>query len=560
MKEIFGNAVFINFDYYYCTTSDEILNSDIFKYVLNKFCARLERKKPSWWHEYTNSFKYEDLTVLVDDFIQLFKTLLIFDVNTIADPLTIDKINLQHFIEGLYDYWRRYERYTHIKTTISNNIKNLIELDQKFCDLILQTYRRISENVRGQRYLVYRQLNAGSNAAIATIENNFNVPEEYHLSDVIAVASVMLHPPFIIYPKNTKRDGIFEELKVNPLLDCPIPADEFLCYPIYVGKLIAFVYFHQQYTSLGVSLANLFEPCPYNDYKDKKPDLLFVYGIENIEAAGFYKDIKNDIYLGFTPKIVESTYFGYMKKMLLTLHNLKCIEEGCLPLHGAMVSILFPNNRRVNIALVGDSGAGKSETLEALRSMADEDISELLVVFDDMGYLSIKDDEIKAYGTEIGAFVRLDDLEAGYAYKEMDRSIFMNPDRHNARAIIPVSDYHDIIHGHKLDLLLYANNYEDKIGIHFFNNTEEAINCFKLGKRMAMQTTSEKGIVTSYFANPFGPLQKKQQCDLLLEQYFNALKEKNILIGEMYTRLGLDRHGPVEAAKALLEVINKSIK
>ena len=34
---------------------------------------------------------------------------------------------------------------------------------------------------------------------------------------------------------------------------------------------------------------------------------------------------------------------------------------------------------------------------------------------------------------KIGAFVRLDDMASGYAYREMDRAIFMNPDKINSR-------------------------------------------------------------------------------------------------------------------------------
>ena len=50
-----------------------------------------------------------------------------------------------------------------------------------------------------------------------------------------------------------------------------------------------------------------------------------------------------------------------------------------------------------------------------------------------MGVLSLGDKgKVKTSGTEIGAFVRLDDLDAGYSFKELDRSVFMNPDKVNA--------------------------------------------------------------------------------------------------------------------------------
>ena len=62
------------------------------------------------------------------------------------------------------------------------------------------------------------------------------------------------------------------------------------------------------------------------------------------------------------------------------------------------------------------------------------------VVFDDMGSLDMKSDgKIRAYGTETGAFVRLDDLQPGFAFGNMDRAIIHSPHKINARAIIPVT-------------------------------------------------------------------------------------------------------------------------
>ena len=68
------------------------------------------------------------------------------------------------------------------------------------------------------------------------------------------------------------------------------------------------------------------------------------------------------------------------------------------------------------MVIVGDSAAGKSESLEALRVLADEHLRSYTIIADDMGSLEIASDgTVRGYGTEIGAFVRLDDLQAGYA-------------------------------------------------------------------------------------------------------------------------------------------------
>lgn len=60
-------------------------------------------------------------------------------------------------------------------------------------------------------------------------------------------------------------------------------------------------------------------------------------------------------------------------------------------------------------------------------SRAGEDyISDMTIVFDDMGVLKLPNEgKPLAYGTEIGAFVRLDDLDQGYAFKELDPEIHL---------------------------------------------------------------------------------------------------------------------------------------
>ena len=237
------------------------------------------------------------------------------------------------------------------------------------------------------------------------------------------------------------------------------------------------------------------------------------------------------------------------------------INEKKLPLHGAMIELTLKSGKQSNIVVIGDSGAGKSETLEAVRMIAEDEIKEMKTIFDDMGTLAIEKGEIRAYGTEIGAFVRLDDLDTGYAYRTIDRSIFMNPDKTNARIVIPVATYKDITTGRPIDMFLYANNYEEGgEEFEFFNNVDEAKAVFVRGARKAKGTTTETGLVESYFANPFGPVQLKDQTDPLIDKYFEKLFDKNIKVGQLRTRLaieGQEHSGPRKAAEQLLAFIKE---
>jgi hypothetical protein len=176
-----------------------------------------------------------------------------------------------------------------------------------------------------------------------------------------------------------------------------------------------------------------------------------------------------------------------------------------------------------------------------------------------MGVLKLNSqNQVVASGTEIGAFIRMDDLDQGYAYQSMDRSIFMNPDRENSRVVLPITSYNDIVKEYPVDYIFYANNYEDEDEIKFFKNSKEALKVFKEAKRLAKGTTSEKGLVTSYFANPFGPIQRKGRCDMLLNKYFSILFERGVKVGEVKTCLGIsgmEKTGPKKLAVKLFEII-----
>jgi hypothetical protein len=215
-----------------------------------------------------------------------------------------------------------------------------------------------------------------------------------------------------------------------------------------------------------------------------------------------------------------------------------------------------------SIIIVGDSGAGKSETLEAFRELASEWISDMTVIFDDMGSLDIEDERLVGYGTEIGAFVRLDDLDPGYAFGRFDRAIFMNPQRQNARLVLPISEYRSVVAGYDVSMLLYANNYEPVTEatpiVEFFQRPQQSMEVFREGRRAAKGTTDERGLVSTYYANPFGPDQRRDLHEPLAERYFTAAHEMDIPVGQIRTRLGIEgmeREGPRQAAEALFRYL-----
>lgn len=569
--------VTMNFTAKYCDSFESIINSEGFRKVLETYLKKTKNKKSHNFRFLSEAIGTEDIKVISRYLISTLKLLSMMGadevlvVNDAFEGLLEDKKSFANIIDDVYSFWRKLERYTVIQ---NNKVKDgiaavgFVDANKSFNDLILRFYRRLQKNLLGSMPNILRQVSAGGNASIMVSNLIWPSPREYSILDHIPfIDAISLEAPFITYPSKNTRDGIFLEISENPLSGSHINSEEWFCYPAKVGELLAYVYFHRDFMSHGISLCNLFDLATVEECRGVKPDIIYVFGAKDDDdelKTCFYDDEKNNIMLGYANYSEEIDYFGYMKKMILTLHNIIMIKRGYMPIHGAMVNVVLKNGKEANIVIMGDSGAGKSESLEAFRALSEEYISDMTIIFDDMGVFKNVDGIIKGYGTEIGAFVRLDDLDQGYAFKEIDRSIFMNPDKINARLLMPVCKYDDIIRGYDVDLFLYANNYdgvdEGENSIEYFNNPEEAKKIFKAGARMAKGTTTENGLVESYFANPFGPVQKKEEMDLIIDKYFEDMFNNKVKVGQIKTCLGVlgfEKEGPKKAAIELFDIIEK---
>jgi len=579
---MFKNKVIVNLTMMYCDTPEKLFSSELFKEVLARFFDRLKYRQSRFIEFITKNtpegFSPLHYTISLLRLLTSYNAEGILEINNEYAPILTHKEIFYEFIEEFYNFWRRLERYLVLEaprsshyTSYSYHHAQFIRDNEELKHLILKVYRAICENLTGRNPRVYRQLPSGANIGVLIEPIDWDCPEAYgKLTNIPFIRLALMEPPLILYPTMNFREGVFEEIAFNPLENATIQEDEWFCYPARVGPLVAFVYFHRDFASLGMSLINLFEIADFEEIKDKRPDIIYIFGDDTPglkERVAFYDDVKNSIVTGYASYSERHDYFGYLKKMTLTLHNLTMMKRGRLPLHGAMVAIRLKSGAEANIIMIGDSGAGKSETLEAFRVLSDEHISEMTVIFDDMGSIAIQNDRILGYGTEIGAFVRLDDLQPGYAFEEIDRSIFMNPHRNNARVIIPVTRYHNIVKGYPVNLFLYANNYEqpneEDAVIEFIPDIDRALDVFRYGARLAKGTTDEKGLTHSYFANPFGAVQRKEIHENLAHQYFEKMFATGIKVGQIRTQLGIEGYeleGPKLAALKLFNVIQNLSK
>lgn len=489
-------------------------------------------------------------------YIDTLKAVLL-DRSDAFDTYTREEILLS--VEDLYSYYRSYLRIGVVNLHGSEaTAKNFMQMDNKFNDVVIEAYRTIEEKLQEFRNKTYRQVSAGTSACVLTQSLDWPIPHGYEaLKPIRFLETLMLRPPMMMKTPSNRREGTFTAVPDNPIDKFHGSRSEWYCFPAKIGESLAYIYFHRDYFVSGISLANLFEVASAKEVAGHKPDEILLFGLPETEGdvCHYHHDEENDIWVGEVPYNDKTTYFGYMKKMCLTLHNLHMIYENRLPIHGSMVRIKFANGKNKNVVFFGDSGAGKSESLEALQEIADDKILSLETIFDDMGSFTLTDDDLYAQGTEIGAFVRLDDLSSAVAFNNMDRGVYLNPDRKNARVIIPADSYNRVVGHHGVDMWVYANNYDKEIGIHRFDNEEEAKATFIEGKRFALGTTDEVGMSTTFFANPFGPVQEEAKTRPIIDKVFKRLFDQGVYVGEIYTHLGTDKSKDSlnESAKELLD-------
>lgn len=578
-----NKKVIIRFRDRACETSDELLSSDLFAEVLRRFVNELKRKRSPLLQVFgTQPQEIHDPDI--HRLVSVFQVLAKMNIDAVpklivgGSRLVSNPSLLYDFVENLYNYWREFERFVICNSTgdrfDQRPYRTFNSTTETLTHLVRQVYRDIQENISGMHPNIYRQIHAGAEMAVIALPKKLALPGGSYqkLNDVPVIRQVLMYPPLLFNPPMNKRTGKFERIDRNPLEKFEVEPQEWLCYPAKVGSLLILAYVHEKFYELGLTLCNLFELAE-DEFLDRPVDAVFLFGapgasLDDLAAMPtvFFDDQENQLITAAIPDNDQFGYFGYLKKMMLTLHNIKVMKQGRMPFHGALVKIVTTGDRAMTILIIGDTGTGKSETLEAFRHIGGDSIEEMTVIADDMGSLDIDTSgKVIGYGTEIGAFVRLDDLTPGYAFGQLDRAIIINPNQVNARVVLPVTTYNQVVKGYPIDMVLYANNYEeldeDHPIIEQFDTVDPALRTFREGTAMSKGTTTSTGLVHTYFVNVFGAVQYKSTHEEIAKRFFEQFYKQGLFVGQMRTRLGIpgwERTGPDEAAQALMQMIAQS--
>lgn len=547
---------------------EDIFHTDAFKKILSDFISDLRDEDSSLF-----DFFSKKLLNTQEDLVSLTSLSLYVPYQKIVDDYPQYKAVLEdhgsyflRFFELFYKKWLSIERFCLLRQSGNESISLLKKKMFLFREAILQIYYNIKNNFSIRPITIENNLAAGFTCGFSVCDSPVVLPTEYDcLQDVSFISGAFLNIPYSTFTKRNKRIGVYEESKSPIISSISINPKQWLCIPFFAGSSLVYFYFNIRFTNNVLGVINLFQKADISECKGKKPDALIVFGGDKDNTTGtYYHDEKNDIMVGYVSNVDDADYFGYVKKLILTLHNIRMIKNGNLPIHGSMVNIVMKYGQQINVVIMGDSGAGKSESIESFRQLAKEYLKDIKVIFDDMGTLFDNDGNVVASGTETGAFVRIDDLEMGYAFSHMNDSIMYNLDKQNARIVYQCTPYSDVIKKWSVDIFLYANNYENNdSGIKFFNNYEDLVNVCEEGKRKAKGTTGEIGLVKSYFANPFGPVQNKEATHSIVMKMFKDMARQGTKIGTIYTQLAVDgknKTGPQNAAKHLFDWINQNKK
>ena len=561
-----------------CETPEELLASELFVRIFHHVLSDLGRRQSRLLDMFPDKKNITEEQIAL--FLETVRHLSKMPSHQVAQILpgsiqfTHDPYLLEDFLRYLYDSWRSFDRFLvcdndHDDLT-ARPYRTFQSSGEQLMHVIRRTYRDVQLHSCRHHPNIYRQIAAGAGVVAITDRRETKLSPGYEvLGQIPVIRDIMLYPPLVINPPMNKRTGRFESVGQNPLTVSDIQPDEWLCYPALVGKLLINIYFHETFYDLGFALANLFELADDTALNGRSPDAVFLYGVPGsaLDEFGnptvFFHDSANSLLVGAIPSRPEFGYFGYLKKMALTLHNICIMQQGRMPFHGALFRILLKGGKSSTVLVMGDTGTGKSETLEAFRILGKDEIQDIIVVADDMGSLDIDaQGRIIGYGTEIGAFVRLDDLQPGYAFGQLDRMIIMNAGQVNARIVVPVTIFKHVVQGYPVDVVLYCNNFEPVDASHAvieeFPDSATALPIFRQGEAMSKGTTTSIGLTATYFANVFGPDQFQALHENIAIQYFEKFFESGLFVGRMRTRLAIPGHeqtGPEESARALLQTI-----
>ena len=212
-----NDLALVNFSAGYATTGDQLLNSSTFSNYVHNFIDYLKENNEDLYYYAVGGKTAREATV---DLLRLFRMMRIFKIDEIESSYLNDKGRLLEFLEEMYNFWKKHQRFSVVTAGTASALQDIsfVTADSNFNNMVLTLYRNLEESLMGRKNRVYRQMQAGTNAAIAVSVKQPKLSNTYDaLKDIPFITSIMLRTPMILHPKSNKRTGMFTETDVNPI-------------------------------------------------------------------------------------------------------------------------------------------------------------------------------------------------------------------------------------------------------------------------------------------------------------------------------------------------------
>ncbi len=168
-----NNKIIIRIRDRVCESADELLNSPLFQEVIHRYVQLLIRQDSPALVMFSidpGLIAEPDIEALIQTIQLLARVQKDWASKLVGDDRFINHPALLYgFVEGLYDYWRKFERFLICDSdgdvldqrpyrTFNSTVETLM-------NLVRGTYRDVQENLSGKHPRIYRQVSAGAEVA-----------------------------------------------------------------------------------------------------------------------------------------------------------------------------------------------------------------------------------------------------------------------------------------------------------------------------------------------------------------------------------------------------------
>ena len=211
-----GHKVIIRLKDRVCGTPEELLASNLFREVLVRYIKELERKGSPLLALFS-ARESQTPDDEADKLIQVFQLLAKMPVEWVnkllEDPqrrLVQQPYVLYDFVEGLYNFWREFERFmvcdSEADTLDKRPYRTFNSTIETLTHLTRRVYRDIQENISGKHPNIYRQVHAGAEVAAIALPKSVQLPMGPYqkLVEIPFIRQILIYPPLLLNPPMNK--------------------------------------------------------------------------------------------------------------------------------------------------------------------------------------------------------------------------------------------------------------------------------------------------------------------------------------------------------------------